>query len=74
MEEQVHCNKGIELIRAQSPCIISLAKHQSVNSATNPADKANDLADDRPEVVARMKAALTAWQISVEQSLAGRDY
>ena len=34
----------------------------------------NDLADDRPELVAKMKAALTAWQRSVEQSLAGQDY
>jgi hypothetical protein len=34
----------------------------------------NDLADDKPELVAKMKAALTAWQESVEQSLAGQDY
>ena len=33
-----------------------------------------DLGGDRPEVVAEMKAALEAWQRSVERSLSGYDY
>lgn len=33
-----------------------------------------DLSDDRPEIVARLKATLDAWQESVELSLSGRDY
>ncbi len=34
----------------------------------------NDLSDEQPERVERMKAALTAWQESVARSLAGADY
>ena len=33
-----------------------------------------NLAEEKPDVVARMKAALDAWQRSVERSLAGQDY
>ncbi len=34
----------------------------------------NDIAAANPEIVARMKAALEAWQTSVERSLSGADY
>jgi len=33
-----------------------------------------DLAAAKPEVVEKMQADLEAWQLSVEQSLTGRDY
>ncbi len=39
----------------------------------DPAERKN-LADEKPEVVARMKAALETWQASVEKSLSGQDY
>ena len=34
----------------------------------------NNLAPDRPEVVAQMRETLEAWQRSVERSIAGEDY
>ena len=33
-----------------------------------------DLADEKPELVKKMLAELQDWQLSVEQSLTGRDY
>ncbi|MBN2137920.1 MAG: sulfatase-like hydrolase/transferase [Sedimentisphaerales bacterium] len=41
--------------------------------SADPAETKN-IAVQNPEVVARMKATLNAWQASVEESLAGRDY
>jgi arylsulfatase A-like enzyme len=36
--------------------------------------ESKDLAAEKPEIVAKMKAALDAWQDSVVKSLAGGDY
>ena len=39
----------------------------------DPGERRN-LAREKPEVAAKMKAALEAWQASVERSLTGQDY
>lgn len=41
--------------------------------AADPAEREN-LAPEKPELVARMRRTLEAWQASVERSLAGEDY
>ncbi len=38
------------------------------------AAETKNLAGENPEIVAKMKTALNAWQASVEKSLAGQDY
>jgi len=48
-------------------------KYELYDLLADPAET-KDLAAEKPEVVARMKAALDAWQDSVVKSLAGGDY
>ncbi len=46
---------------------------QLFDLAEDPGEK-HDLAAEKPEVVARMKATLEAWRASCQRSLAGEDY
>jgi len=46
---------------------------QLYDLAADPAER-KDLAKAKPELVAKMKATLEAWQASVERSLSGQDY
>jgi arylsulfatase A-like enzyme len=48
-------------------------KYELYDLLKDPAEE-KDLAAEKPEIVARMKAALEAWQDSVVKSLAGGDY
>ena len=48
-------------------------KNELFDIAADPLEKKN-LAKDKPEITAKMKGRLEAWQASVERSLAGQDY
>jgi len=48
-------------------------KYELYDLIADPAES-KDLAAEKPEIVAKMKAALDAWQDSVVKSLAGGDY
>ncbi len=56
-----------------TPDVFAAQTFELYDLETDPAEK-NDLAASRPELLARLRAALLAWQASVEKSVAGRDY
>jgi arylsulfatase A-like enzyme len=56
-----------------TPDVFAAQTFELYDLETDPAEK-NDLAAAQPEVFARLRTALLAWQGSVEKSVAGQDY
>lgn len=60
-------------LKLVTPDVFAAQKFELYDLAADPAE-ARDLAAERPADLARLRAALLAWQASVEASVAGKDY